>query len=196
MSTILESALDPESRRLADANDTPVTIRLADGKQFDFRRPDGHMWDHVTIAHALSQLCRFTGNTLVPYSVAQHSVLASYAVPPEFAFQALMHDAHESVTGDMSGPLKQLCPDFCAVERRCARALRRFYHLPEVCDPLVKAADDLLLRAELARVMPPSWEDAAILGSGPKDWRVSMFVWSPAEAKARFLVRFGNLRPS
>lgn len=191
MSSDLEKLLDDQRREEAEANDTPVCIRLADGRLFDFRRPELHQWHHVTIAHHLSQLNRFTGATILPYNVAQHSVLVSYLLPEPLQFQGLMHDGHESVYGDMSSPLKSLCPDYRRLERQGAAAMRRFYGLPEVLDPLVKQADDRMFESERDGLMPPA-AAGPIIGPQP-EWRVKMSVWTPAESKARFIQRFEEL---
>ena len=58
------------------------------------------------IAHALALSNRFLGHTFVPYPVAQHCVVGSYLVPPEHAFEFLMHDSGEAYYGDMSAPFK------------------------------------------------------------------------------------------
>src|SRR5438128_12538670 len=57
------------------------------------------------IAHALSMLCRYGGQCQEFYSVAEHSVLMSYAVNPQHALWALLHDATESYMGDLIRPL-------------------------------------------------------------------------------------------
>jgi len=65
------------------------------------------------IAHHLGQCNRYNGATIRPCSVAEHSLLcadiakhAGFSVIVQWA--ALMHDAHEFVTGDMSSPIKQI----------------------------------------------------------------------------------------
>lgn len=67
--------------------------------------------DIMDIAHALSLINRFTGHTIRPYSVAEHSLLvadicAMEGQSPITQLAALLHDAHEAYTGDMSSPVK------------------------------------------------------------------------------------------
>jgi len=65
------------------------------------------------IAHHLAQCNRYNGATIRPCSVAEHSLLcADIAKRAGFSaivqWAALMHDAHEFVTGDMSSPIKRI----------------------------------------------------------------------------------------
>ncbi len=61
-----------------------------------------------TLAHSLSNICRFTGHVRAFYSVAEHSVLVSRIVPPQHALAGLVHDLHEALVTDVASPVKPL----------------------------------------------------------------------------------------
>lgn len=67
--------------------------------------------DDITIelvARNLSRICRYVGNGRHFYSVAEHSVVLSHRVPPEYARDALFHDATEIFLGDLHSLLKKM----------------------------------------------------------------------------------------
>lgn len=63
------------------------------------------------IAISLSRIPRFAGHTILPWSVAQHSLLVGRIVRRQgwsvmAEAYALLHDAHESLTNDIPSPFK------------------------------------------------------------------------------------------
>jgi len=75
----------------------------------DFKPEDA---DIGVIAHALSNICRFTGHLSKFYSVAQHSVHVAERVmeltnDPHLGMRALLHDASEAYIADVSRPVKR-----------------------------------------------------------------------------------------
>jgi len=66
------------------------------------------------IAHALAHINRYTGHAARAYSVAEHSLLCADIARSVFdadaggQLAALMHDAHECITGDVASPIKQV----------------------------------------------------------------------------------------
>ena len=80
------------------------------------------------IAHALSQICRFTGHTKKFYSVAEHSVRVSYlALGQANKRYGLMHDAAEAYINDLSTSLKKFLssPDLNILEARFQDRIHR-----------------------------------------------------------------------
>ncbi len=88
-----------------------------------------------TIAHQLAQINRYAGAASRPYSVAEHSLLCAdladeAGCAPIVQLCCLMHDAHESVVGDVSTPVKRLLGDaWTALAAQHARTLRAHFGL-------------------------------------------------------------------
>lgn len=123
-------------------------IQTLSGKQFDYLSATIDDIDIEDIAVALSNICRFSGHLPEFYSVAQHSVLCSQLVSPEFAFEALMHDAAEAYCQDIPAPLKALLPDYREIEKRTDQLIRFKLGLPLEDASVVKYADLTMLATE------------------------------------------------
>lgn len=146
------------------------------------------------IARSLSRINRYTGHSKA-YSVAQHSVLVSEICPPQFAFQGLMHDAHESVTGDVSSPLKEVMENkhpgwWAEIEAEYAAKVRKHYGLPESLNGAVKDADRKALQHEIAYLFEgkaiKAWKSLGII----PDYKRHVTVLSEEKAYMQFLVRY------
>lgn len=171
------------------------TIMLASGRYFDLEDPESCDFGINDIAHALAHICRYTGHCRTFYSVAQHSVLVSRAVPEEHAFAGLMHDAAEAFIGDVSKPLKVLLPDYKHIEDRIESAVFARFGLPAELPPCVKEADRVLLRTEQRDLMGADGHEWSFTeGAAPLPERIEPMP--PSEAKWLFLTRYAALRPN
>ena len=152
-------------------------IETVSGKLVDPANPNANDIDLYDIAWGLSRISRFAGHTMtpVPYNVAQHSVHVSNlaelcfngvdsdhiyldanirqtirncaANRKEVLIKALLHDAHETYTGDIPSPIKNV-PEVRAVldqvEMRLDEAIYSRFNLSAKSDDeklLIKFCD-------------------------------------------------------
>lgn len=169
-------------------------FKLLGGATFDLLEPDHRLISPEILAHCLSLLCRYGGHVPKHYSVAQHSVIVSYSVPPDFALEGLLHDGCEGLgLGDIISPAKRLLGGVREIERRLDAALcRRFGLIPfRLHHSEVKLADLRALRTEMddLRGYGPH------LGEGEHIDRLPERIkpWRAARARRAFLSRFYEL---
>jgi uncharacterized protein len=115
--------------------------------------PEGSEYRIEDIAHALSMLCRFSGQCRKFYSVAEHSVRVASVVSrwgAEFGLWGLLHDASEAYLVDLPTPIKHL-PEMAGyrdLERQTMQVIRSRFGLSGKEPSVIKAADLLVLRRE------------------------------------------------
>jgi hypothetical protein len=168
-------------------------ILTAAGDYFNLVNPRQSNIDITTIAHALSHLCRFTGHTRTFYSVAQHSVMVSYLVPPEDALAGLLHDATEAYVGDVAAPLKQMLTDYQTIERGVEKAVFTHFGLPTSLPASVKYADRVALAIEARDLMPAIDHVWDIVRGIDISTMPTIEPWAPHKAKRVFLERYNSL---
>ena len=169
------------------------TILTHSGISFNLLEPDPDLIEIEDIAHALSHLCRFTGHTKCFYSVAEHSVLVSLYVPPQFGLEALLHDAAEAYIGDVSSPLKAQLHEYRNIEFKLDQAIRKRFGLPPKQSPCIKQADLIMLATEKRDLMPAHLDDWALL-QGITPLADTITTTLPADiARVYFLDHFETL---
>lgn len=171
-------------------------IQTSTGRYFFFLEPELFDWNIEDIAHGLALGNRFSGHTEEPYSIAQHSVLASEHIEDQsLAFEALMHDGHESFYGDFASPMKIIVPDYRRLKDKGEAAMRRKFGLPHEMSSEVKHIDTVMLATEKRDLMNPIGGDWFFLaGVKPLDYVIT--PWKPSYAKSMFLDRFKELWPA
>lgn len=163
------------------------SISTYNGDFFDFDNPETFDYDIETIAHALSNICRYGGHSDKFYSVAEHSVLVSRVVPDHLRMCGLLHDASEAFVGDMPSPLKALCPDYREIEDRVQKAIALRYDLPYPFPPEIKYADKAVYKAERNQITSVS-DQMWFTDIKPAD--VLVACMPPKDAKTFFLSTF------
>ena len=164
---------------------------MLNGGYFDFTDPENSVFTIEDIARGLSNIARFSGHTDIPYSVAHHSVLVSYIVPQEYALQGLLHDSGESFLGDVSKPLKNLLPDYMAIENRCEAAILKRFGLDFPLDKSVKIADTIAFVTERRDMQPAAPLDKMYAKITPLEDQIK--PWSSKMAYKKFLKRYYEL---
>ena len=131
------------------------------------------------IAHNLTLIPRFAGNTTRPHTVAEHSILVMQMVEqaggtPQQMLEGLLHDAGEAYTGDIPAPVKTAVPAIREYEDSVLwPAIAEKFNLPLEHDELVKRADWVSLFVEadsLCKTDVSDWDQADEYLPMAKDW--------------------------
>lgn len=159
------------------------------GRKFYPMAPAPEDVDILDIAHSLSMQCRYNGHVSRFYSVAEHCVLMSEVIEPEFALWALLHDATEAYVGDMVRPLKLNMPEYRAAEDRVEVAIAERFGLQMPMPPRVKQIDTAILLNERRELLSDSYP----WSTDGEPLSVDIVGWLPRTAKWEYLARFAEL---
>jgi len=161
-------------RRVALLNPSPSQIVIGD------------------IAHGLAHQCRFNGQTSKFYSVAQHSVLVASILPRELRLAGLLHDASEAYLGDVVQPLKDLLPEYQAIEENFCKVLGMRFGVNLQHNDAIRHADLVVLATERRDLMPMDMADwSSIAGITPMSRTIKPMP--PEAASAQFMEMFFTL---
>jgi 5'-deoxynucleotidase YfbR-like HD superfamily hydrolase len=176
---------------LLNKPDGRTAILLPSGFVLDLLAPDATALPISDIALCLASQPRWGGAARPWYSVAEHSVMASRLVPPEWAYAALMHDCEEFL-GDWPSPVKvMLGRDYVKERLRPLKdALRLSFGFQDE-HPVVKQADLVCMATELRDLLPHAWMDWGHLPAPHPDQIIPV---GPERAYTLFLERFEATR--
>lgn len=132
---------------------TPDCIRTHTGLYINVFKPTPEMVCIEDIAHGLSHVCRFAGQTPKFYSVAQHCILMSELAPTSLKFEVLMHDASEAYLGDMPKPIKNRMDFYSQIEDGLMRVIAKKFGFQYPISKEVKVLDQYMLEWEWSRLM-------------------------------------------
>lgn len=169
-------------------------ISLAMGGYIDLLNPDPKDIRIIDIGIGLTNQCRFGGQLSKGfYSVAQHCVIVSRLVPPQFALEALLHDASEAYIGDVQAPLKRILPDYKKIEKGLEDAISSRFGV-KFGSPEVKFADQVAFLNEKRDIINnndywPGAPDIKISG----DTMVYIEPWHRSQALRIFMKRANEL---
>lgn len=160
-------------------------IQTYTGKVFRFDDISHDQFSIEDIAHALSNICRYTGHVERFYSVAEHSVLAWRYANPNHRRSALLHDISEAYLSDISAPLKSILSGYRELEHKIMLEASEIYDFEYPLSKEVKDIDLRLLQTERLQLLgkePMSW---GLDGIEPINHIIE--CWNPFRAKQTFL---------
>ena len=182
--------------------------RMLSGRRLDLLDPSPLDVEIEDIAHGLSRVARWNGQTSGEwsFSVAQHSLLVEdlvggfkAGVPRAIRLAALLHDAPEYVIGDLITPFKAAVGlDYKDLENRLLRAIHLRFGLPAIspvaAQKLIKRADRAAAYLEATQLAGFAAAEAGKFFGKPRALAPKRLkALPPGEAKARFLRRFEKL---
>lgn len=173
-------------------------IFMTSGRRYFPADPRPEEIDIADIAHALSQINRYTGHTRFPLSVGQHSLLCEAASSRGCALEALLHDAAEAYIGDISRPVKEWLGTQCTawdfMEEANHQAIAERFGLRYPWPDEIRYLDNRICATEVRDVHCAEFgrllESVGLLAFPT----VPVLPWAPEMVERRFLARFEELR--
>lgn len=132
------------------------------GHKFYLENPSPEDVDRQDIAHALSNICRYTGHTKYFYSVGTHSILCADQarkdnMTAKIQLYCLLHDGSEAYLTDVNRPLKAVLGKiYTDLEDKVSAVIYEHFGLPQPTDEewkTVKYYDDFILSNEIPQLM-------------------------------------------
>ncbi len=184
--------------------------RMLSGRRLDLLNPSPMDIEIEDIAHGLSFVARWNGQTQgeYPYSVAEHSIFVEQLffrlnpkVDAKWRLAALLHDAPEYVIGDMISPVKSAVgPGYSELDERLTAAINLKFGLPAgipgVMKKQIKRADLLSAWLEAVQIAGFSASEANKLFGDPVLSDLPQTVLrphAPMQVKGQFLEVFNDL---
>ena len=184
--------------------------RMLSGRRLDILDPSPLDIEIEDIAHGLSFLARWNGQTVgdYPFSVAQHSLLVENIFSMQFPDMdnpsklfALLHDSAEYVIGDMISPIKShLGAEYEELDENLTTAICMRFNIPtkkiETIKKRVKIADKKAAWLEAINLAGFSQRDADRIFGKQKEiegFESSLLPEAPFIVRKNFVNRFNEL---
>ena len=184
--------------------------RMLSGRRLDLLDPTPMDIEIEDIAHGLSFLARWNGQTIGKngYSVAEHSLLVediftrlNPTSEPKWKLAALLHDAPEYVIGDLISPVKSSVGNsYSELEDRLMHAIHIRFGIPTILPNAIKIkikkADKQSAWLEATKIAGFSLNEADKLFGVPKENYISkldIILETPLATKKRFLIKHNEL---
>lgn len=133
-------------------------LRMYDGTMVDALNLREDQVHPPNFIHALSLINRYAGNTVYPYSVAQHSLLLYDTVPEELKKAALIHDWSEALVSDIATPLKLLLPKMEEIEYKITKVICKALDVPVSSILYIKEYDRRIRQDEMQALFDPPYD--------------------------------------
>ena len=184
--------------------------RMLSGRRLDILDPSPLDIEIEDIAHGLSFLARWNGQTVgdYPFSVAQHSLLVENIFSMQFPDMdnpsklfALLHDSAEYVIGDMISPIKShLGAEYEELDENLTTAICMRFNIPtkkiETIKKRVKIADKKAAWLEAINLAGFSQREADRIFGKQKEiegFESSLLPEAPFIVRKNFVNRFNEL---
>ncbi|WP_371224840.1 YfbR-like 5'-deoxynucleotidase [Roseovarius sp. 2305UL8-3] len=184
--------------------------KMLSGRRLDLLDPTPMDIEIEDIAHGLSFVARWNGQTMgdYAYSVAEHSLLVeqiytrlTHKAQPKWQLAALLHDAPEYVIGDMISPVKSAVgPGYDDLDKRLTAAIHIRFGLPASIPTQIKRqikkADRISAWMEATQIAGFTVEEANKFFGAPDAKMIAdldIILRPPMQVRAGFTARHREL---